>query len=105
MAERHICDAHLSRNVTSRKRGMMSTAIRLSYFFSSASRCLTSVVELFSLLRDTIRVALLILGARECRGLLDQLPDIVAQQWRCDPRFRGAKAYYRWSLCFSLVDG
>src|ERR1700730_4463043 len=35
-------------------------------------------IELFILLRKPVRVALLILGPRKRRGLLDQLPDIVA---------------------------
>ena len=36
-----------------------------------------TLTEEHELLRQTVRVALLILGARKRRGLLDQLPDIV----------------------------
>src|SRR4249919_3457704 len=35
--------------------------------------------ELLGLLRDPVRVALFILGARVSGGLLDKLPDVVAQ--------------------------
>ena len=66
---------------------------------------LDQLVKLFSLLRDTIRVALLILGPRKRRGLLDQLPDIVAHNGDAIFEFGERKRDYRWSLCFSLVDG
>jgi hypothetical protein len=45
---------------------------------SSAAHLSGQLLKLCSLLRDTIGVAIFILGARECRGLFNQLPDIVA---------------------------
>src|SRR5208283_1075521 len=48
-------------------------------------------IKLLSLLRDAVRVALLILGARKRRGLLDQLPDIVANNGDAILDFRERK--------------
>ena len=39
--------------------------------------------ELLGLLRDPVRVALFILGAGESGRLLDELPDVVAQDGDC----------------------
>src|SRR6202451_3205035 len=61
-------------------------------------------LKLFILLRQTIRVALFILGARKRRGLLDQLPDIVAHNGDAILDFRERKrttvAHYNfpWSM-------
>ena len=50
----------------------------IASFLQQRIALLDQPIELFILLRETIRVALLILGPRKRRGLLDQLPDIVA---------------------------
>src|SRR6204780_1782117 len=47
--------------------------------------------QLFILLRETVRIALFILGARKSRGLFDQLPDIVTQDGDAILDFRERK--------------
>jgi hypothetical protein len=44
--------------------------------------------NLFIVLRDSIRVALVILGARKRRGLLHRLPDIVTHNGDAIHKFR-----------------
>ena len=59
--------------------------------------------KLFRLLRDPVRVAIFILGARECGGLLDQLPDILAGDGDALFELGESKVNCRCSSCLSRV--
>src|ERR1700681_2282320 len=50
----------------------------LTSFLQQRIALLDQLFKLFVLLRDPVCVPFFILGARECRGLLDQLPDVLA---------------------------
>jgi hypothetical protein len=65
--------------------------LKIISFLQQRIALLDQRLKLFILLRDTIRVALFILGARKRRGLLDQLPDIVTNNGDAILDFRERK--------------
>jgi hypothetical protein len=47
-------------------------------FLQERISLLDQPLKLFALLRNPVRISILILGARECSRLLDKLPDVLA---------------------------
>jgi len=67
----------LMRKLASRHETGRADALRRVSFFLQLVALLDQPVEFFLLLGDAGDIAILILGARQRGGLLDQLPDVV----------------------------